>query len=91
MPVHACVAQAAEDYSFNNSFLLNTVKNLTPEQWLKRPTACTNHASWIVGHVIWSEKRFWPAWGRRGPLPGWGCLPEASSWMTRPPILPPMC
>lgn len=56
MPVPACIAQAADDYRFNNSFLLNTVKDLTPEEWLKRPTVCTNHISWIVGHVTWTRK-----------------------------------
>ena len=29
MPTVACIAQAAEDYRYNNSFLLNTVKDLT--------------------------------------------------------------
>jgi uncharacterized damage-inducible protein DinB len=56
MPVAASVAQAAENYRFNEGFVLNTVKDLSPEEWLKRPTASTNHVAWIVGHVIWSRK-----------------------------------
>jgi len=56
MPVPACVAQAAEDYRFNNGFLLNTVKSLPEEEWLKRPNESTNHIAWIVGHVIWARK-----------------------------------
>ena len=56
MPVAACIAQAAEDYRFNNGFLLNTVKDLSAEEWLKRPTVCANHISWIVGHVTWTRK-----------------------------------
>ena len=45
MPVPACVAQAAEDYRFNNNFLLNMVKDLTPDEWLKRPNECTESHS----------------------------------------------
>jgi uncharacterized damage-inducible protein DinB len=56
MPVHASIAQAAEDYRFNNSFLLNTVKDLSLEEWVQRPSATTNHIAWIVGHVTWARK-----------------------------------
>ena len=56
MLVSACISQAVEDYRFNNSFLLNTVKDLPAQEWLKRPSVCTNHISWIVGHVIWARK-----------------------------------
>lgn len=57
MPVQACVAQAYEDFRRNDDFLLNTVKNLCPEEWLKRPTESGNHIAWIVGHVTWARKR----------------------------------
>ncbi len=56
MPVPAVVAGAAEDYCFNNAFLANTVKDLSPEEWLKRPNETSNHIAWIVGHVIWARK-----------------------------------
>lgn len=56
MPVPACIAQAADDYRFNNGFLMSTVKDLSAEEWLKRPNDTTNHIAWIVGHVIWARK-----------------------------------
>ena len=56
MAISACIAQAFEDYRWNNGFLLNTVKDLSPEEWLKRPTVCSNHIAWIVGHVTWTRK-----------------------------------
>ena len=55
MPVPACIAQAAEDYRFNNNFLLNSVKDLAAEEWVKRPSENCNHVAWIVGHVIWAR------------------------------------
>jgi uncharacterized damage-inducible protein DinB len=56
MPAPACIAQAAEDYRFNSNFLLNSVKDLGPEEWFKRPSECSNHIAWILGHVIWTRK-----------------------------------
>jgi len=56
MPVPPSIAQAAEDYRFNNNFLLNAVKDLSADEWLKRPNECTNHIAWIVGHLIWARK-----------------------------------
>src|SRR5438105_4202993 len=56
MPIPACIAHAAEDYRFNNDFLASAVKDLAPEEWLKRPNGCSNHIAWIVGHVIWARK-----------------------------------
>jgi uncharacterized damage-inducible protein DinB len=57
MPIPASVAQAAEDYRFNSSFLLNTVKDLTAEEWVKRPGDSGNHIAWLVGHLLWTRKR----------------------------------
>jgi uncharacterized damage-inducible protein DinB len=31
------------------------VKDLTPEEWLKRPEGAANHIEWIVGHVLWAR------------------------------------
>src|SRR5207248_7088575 len=56
MPVPPSIAQAAEDYRFNNNFLLSSVKDLSADEWLKRPNECTNHIAWIVGHLIWARK-----------------------------------
>lgn len=72
MPVPACIAQAAEDYRFNNKFLLNTVKALPPEEWLKRPNVCTNHIAWIVGHVIWARKAILAKLGKEWSAPWLG-------------------
>ncbi len=56
MPVPAVVASAAQHYRFNNDLLANTVKDLSPEEWLRRPSDSANHMAWIVGHVIWARK-----------------------------------
>lgn len=57
MSIAASVVHAAEDYRFNNKFVLNTVKELSPEEWMKRPNDASNHIAWIVGHLIWTRKR----------------------------------
>jgi uncharacterized damage-inducible protein DinB len=57
MPVPAVIASAAENYRFNSRFLENSVKDLAPEEWLRRPTETTNHIAWIVGHVAWTRGR----------------------------------
>lgn len=56
MAISACIAQAFEDYCWNNDFLVNTVKDLAPDEWLKRVTVCSNHISWITGHLIWTRR-----------------------------------
>jgi uncharacterized damage-inducible protein DinB len=56
MPVPAVIATAAQEYSFNSGFLLKTVSDLTPEEWLRRPDGKNNHIAWIVGHLIWTRK-----------------------------------
>jgi uncharacterized damage-inducible protein DinB len=55
MPVPACIAQAAEDYRYNNGFLLRSVEDLSPDEWVKRPSDICNHVAWIVGHIIWAR------------------------------------
>ncbi len=72
MPILTCIAQAAEDYRYNNSFLLNTVKDLTAEEWLKRPTVCSNHIAWIVGHVTWARKAILARLGTQWSTPWLG-------------------
>ncbi|HWG21328.1 MAG TPA: DinB family protein [Terracidiphilus sp.] len=56
MPVPAAIASAAQEYRFNNDFLVKSVKDLSPEEWLQRASPCTNHIAWVVGHVIWTRK-----------------------------------
>ena len=56
MPVPAVIATSAQEYRFNNDFLVKAVADLAPEDWLKRPDAKCNHIAWIVGHVIWTRK-----------------------------------
>jgi len=57
MPVPAMIANAAENYRFNSRFLKQTVGDLSPEEWLKRPGDNTNHIAWIVGHMALGRKR----------------------------------
>ncbi len=56
MPVSAAITGAADSYRFNSDFLVNMVKDLAPEEWVKRPNGAANHIAWIVGHVIWTRK-----------------------------------
>lgn len=51
MPIPAVVASAAENYRFNSRFLKQTVSDLSPEEWLRRPDEKLNHIAWIVGHL----------------------------------------
>jgi uncharacterized damage-inducible protein DinB len=55
MPVPAAIAHAAEEFRYNNNFTVNFVKDLSPEEWLKRPEGAANHVAWIVGHIIWAR------------------------------------
>ena len=72
MPVPACISQAAEDYRFNNGYLLNTVKALPAEEWLKRPNESSNHIAWIVGHIIWARKSILAKLGKEWSAPWLG-------------------
>lgn len=56
MPVPAVILTAAQNYKFNSDFLANAVKDLKPQEWLKRPADNLNHVSWIVGHCVWARK-----------------------------------
>lgn len=57
MPVPEVIATATQQYQFNNDFLVNTVKDLSPEEWLRRPNETTNHMAWIIGHVVWTRHK----------------------------------
>jgi uncharacterized damage-inducible protein DinB len=57
MPVPAVIAGAEENYRFNSRFLKQTVSDLAPEEWLKRPGANMNHLAWIVGHMALGRSR----------------------------------
>src|SRR5438132_7058387 len=72
MPVPACIAQAAEDYRHNDSFLLNSVQDLAPEEWVKRPSEMCNHVAWIVGHVIWARTAILSRLGAKWSAPWLG-------------------
>lgn len=55
MPVPAAIAGVAGLYTQNSGFLQKVVADLTPEQWLARPSDHSNHITWIAGHLIWSR------------------------------------
>jgi uncharacterized damage-inducible protein DinB len=57
MPIPAVIAAAAENYRFNSDFLVKTVSDLSPEEWLSRPSDHSNHIAWIVGHLVWTRAR----------------------------------
>ena len=57
MAIPAVIAAAQENYRFNSRFLKQTVGDLAPEEWLKRPGDKTNHIAWIVGHMTLGRSR----------------------------------
>lgn len=57
MPIPAIVETAAQNYRFNSRSLKQTVSDLSPEEWLKRPSENTNHIAWIVGHMAFCRGR----------------------------------
>lgn len=71
MPVPAVAAAAAENYRFNAEFLTNCIKDLSAEEWFKRPEKKLNHIAWIVGHVVWARqvllRRLGTEWAQPGP------------------------
>jgi uncharacterized damage-inducible protein DinB len=69
MPVPSVVASAAENYRFNSRFLKQTVSDLSPEEWLKRPSDTTNHIAWIVGHMTLCRSRVLPFMGAEWTQP----------------------
>lgn len=56
MPVSSVIATAADSFRLNQHFVDGAVKDLSDEEWLRRPSATSNHAAWIVGHLVWSRK-----------------------------------
>jgi uncharacterized damage-inducible protein DinB len=57
MPVPAAIATAAENFRFNSKTLKQTVGDLSPEEWLKRPDEKLNHMAWLVGHMAYCRGR----------------------------------
>jgi len=57
MPVPAVIDTAAENYRFNSKTLKDTVSDLSPEEWLKRPDGKLNHMTWIMGHLAYCRGR----------------------------------
>ena len=49
MPVPAVIAGATSEFALNTGSLQKAVADLTPEQWLARPSDHSNHVTWIVG------------------------------------------
>lgn len=72
MPVPAVIATAANEYKFNNAYLEKTLKDLAPEEWLRRPDDTANHLAWIVGHLVWSRKQVLRRLGAEWDLPWLG-------------------
>ena len=70
MPVPAVIAAAAENFRFNSRLLKETVSDLSPEEWLKRPDGKANHIAWIVGHVAYCRSRILHFMGVEWAQPG---------------------
>lgn len=72
MAAPAAIATAAQQYNFNNGFLEKSLKELTPEEWLRRPDDKANHLAWIVGHLVYSRKMILRRLGTEWDLPWLG-------------------
>jgi hypothetical protein len=55
VPIPTGIASTASTFRFNSEFLAKSYAGLTDEEWLRQPSATTNHILWIVGHVIWAR------------------------------------
>jgi len=55
MPVANQIASGAMSFDRNRGLLEKSFKDLTPEEWLKRPNDHSNHILWIAGHIIWAR------------------------------------
>jgi uncharacterized damage-inducible protein DinB len=69
MPVPDAIAAAGENYRFNSRFLKQTVSDLSPVEWLKRPGDNMNHIAWIVGHMALGRSRILHFMGAEWPQP----------------------
>jgi uncharacterized damage-inducible protein DinB len=56
MSVPGVIEGAAQSYHYNDKFLAECVAGLSEEEWHRRPSECTNHMAWIVGHLVWARK-----------------------------------
>jgi len=70
MPVPIAIAGAAGEFVHNTGFLNKVVTDLTPAQWLGRPSVHSNHITWIVGHVIWARQGLINRVGGKWSCPG---------------------
>jgi uncharacterized damage-inducible protein DinB len=57
MSIPTAIAGSRENYRFNSGFLKQTVSDLSPEEWLKRPNDRMNHMAWVVGHMALGRSR----------------------------------
>jgi hypothetical protein len=55
MSVPAPIATAADNFRYNSDWLSKSLKDLTPEEWLRQPNETSNHLLWVTGHVIWAR------------------------------------
>lgn len=56
MPIPAVIEGAAQSYRYNDKFLVDSVQGPSVEEWHRRPSECTNHMAWLVGHLVWARK-----------------------------------
>jgi uncharacterized damage-inducible protein DinB len=70
MSIPAVIAGAAGEFAQNTGSLQKAVADLTPEQWLARPSDHSNHVTWIVGHVLWARHALINRVGGKWSCPG---------------------
>ena len=85
MPVPVVIAASAENYRFNSDFLAKIVSDLSPEEWLRRPSEQTNHLAWIVGHMMWARRDVLVRLGTEWSPPWLGLFAKGSKCGDGPP------
>jgi uncharacterized damage-inducible protein DinB len=57
MPVPSEIAGAANAFRQNAEMIEKSFKDLTPEEWVKRPNETSNSILWVTAHIVWARSR----------------------------------
>jgi hypothetical protein len=55
MPAVSQLSVAAIAFQRNNEMLAKSYRELSTEEWLRRPCETSNDLLWIVGHLVWAR------------------------------------
>jgi uncharacterized damage-inducible protein DinB len=57
MPVPSEIAGAAIAFRQNAEMIEKSFKDLSTEEWTKRPNDSSNSLLWVIAHVVWARSR----------------------------------